>query len=477
MNIIKINLLKFLSAIYFIFSISFINAQNNNNIISERIVDEFTSIEANGFVKIILKQSNEQSLKIDAPSEMQNKINTVVKNKTLHINAESANSDVNIFINCVNPEKITLNGVATLTTENIISANNFKIDLGSASKIKINIETSNLDISLSGAAKAELTGAANNMNLKMSGAAKLDAANFIVTNSIINMSGASTALINCSDKVSGKITGASLLNYINSPTIENIEKSGVATSNKKSSSDTTSIIIGKQKIIIVDNPKSDSTQEKDKKKKAKFNGHWGGVEIGINSYFNPNNNFSFPQHYDFLKLNQSKSVAFNINIWEQNFNLYKNHFGMLTGIGLKFNNYRFNDDIVITSDSAKIFGFTDNESNNIKSKLTVNYLTIPLIFEYQTNNKSKKNSFHIGGGVESSLRIGSHSKLVYKNNGKKKTKNSDGFHLNPFKFDAVARIGWGKINLFGNYSFTRLYLKDEGYELYPFTIGVVILGW
>ena len=130
---------RIFSVILLAFYISFLNAQNNNNIINERIVDEFNSIEVNGNVKIIFKQGEEQSLKVEAPSENQSKINTLIKNKALLINVENANTDVIIYITCVKPEKITLNGIASLTTENIISSDNFSINLSSASKIKINL--------------------------------------------------------------------------------------------------------------------------------------------------------------------------------------------------------------------------------------------------------------------------------------------------------------------------------------------------
>ncbi len=193
---------------------------------------------------------------------------------------------------------------------------------------------------------------------------------------------------------------------------------------------------------------------------------------------NSDNNTGLPTNYEFLEINQSKSWFVNLNFLEQNFNLIKNHFGLVTGLGFQWNNYRFDDDIVIRPDSNIIYGYknTDDVSYN-KSKLLISYLTAPVILEYQTNNKKKSNSFHIGAGVIFGLRIGSHTKRVYKDGDEKqKPKSYDDFHLNPFTVNATARIGWGKIDLFANYSLSQMFKDNEGPEVYPFSIGISFSG-
>jgi len=61
--------------------------------------------------------------------------------------------------------------------------------------------------------------------------------------------------------------------------------------------------------------------------------------------------------------------------------------------------------------------------------------------------------------------------------GHEKLKDHDDFFLNPFRFDATLRIGWGLINLFGTYSVSTLFKKDKGPELYPFSVGLTLAGW
>lgn len=130
--------------------------------------------------------------------------------------------------------------------------------------------------------------------------------------------------------------------------------------------------------------------------------------------------------------------------------------------------------------------------------MVINYLEVPVLLEFQTNRYRKTNSFHITAGMVFGLRIISHTKryvndlnkefllvdlgtgetvLTGRSSGDNKPKKWDDFHLNPFKADATVRIGWGWVNLFGTYSITTLFREDKGPELYPFSVGLTLIGW
>jgi hypothetical protein len=84
--------------------------------------------------------------------------------------------------------------------------------------------------------------------------------------------------------------------------------------------DSVKITFGNHKLIIDDhgNVKFKRTKRK------KFNGHWAGIDIGINGYFNKDYNMSFPKEYEYMDLNMNKSIVVNINVYEQNISLSKN---------------------------------------------------------------------------------------------------------------------------------------------------------
>ncbi len=237
------------------------------------------------------------------------------------------------------------------------------------------------------------------------------------------------------------------------------------------------------------------------KNKKKYNGHWAGIEIGISGYVTPDFNMNFNPAYPYMNMNTARSLTVNFNPFELNVNLYKNHFGFTTGLGIQISNYYFTGNYIMLKDSTALVAYKvqDSQGNfvNLKvNKMVVSYINLPLFFEYQTNPYRRLSSFHISLGVIAGVRIGSYTKQIYTN--KEETyflvddkgnkiaaydlehhvvRDRGAYHLNSFKLDAAFRIGWSHLNLFSTYSLTHMFQKNQGPELYPFTVGITLLGW
>ncbi len=237
------------------------------------------------------------------------------------------------------------------------------------------------------------------------------------------------------------------------------------------------------------------------KNKNKYNGHWAGFELGVSGYVTPDFDMNFNPDYPYMNMNTARSITVNINPFELNLNLYKNKIGFTTGLGFQISNYYFTDNYVMLQDSSTLVAFKveDSQGNPVKlkvNKLVTSYLNLPIFFEYQTNPYRRLSSFHVTLGVIAGVRIGSYTKQVYENEGEAyslvdeqgnkvadyevehhSVQDRGAFHLSPFKLDAAFRVGWSHLNLFSTYSLTQMFQKDQGPELYPFTVGITLLGW
>jgi hypothetical protein len=236
-------------------------------------------------------------------------------------------------------------------------------------------------------------------------------------------------------------------------------------------------------------------------RKDKFNGHWAGIDLGWNGYVNSNFNMVFPPEESYLNLNSARSMTVDINPFELNLNLAKNHFGLTSGLGLTFNNYYFSNSTLLIHDSSTLMAYRMVDQNGVKAdmkvnKLTAVWLTLPVLFEYQTNNRMRLNSFHVTLGVIGGVRLCSYTKQsfysrnttyylqddaantvgsVYVDTHPTVTHNQ--YHMNPFKLDATVRIGWSFLNFFANYTVTPMFMKNQGPELYPWAVGITLIGW
>lgn len=487
------------------------NKGSGNVTKQERPLTGFSEIEAGSAFSIILEQGPTYNVSVETDDNYQEKIETVVNGGRLIISSLGMKNPTAMKIYITTPEisLIEIYGAARLNSTGTLNATGLRLELSGASKADIELNTEILNTEISGAAKANLSGNTVSHNSDVSGAANLNALNLTTLSTNAKISGAGKATINSTNEIIADISGAGSLSYYDNGQLQKLSKPGSFTITPENPSgevagtrdetqtsttngDSTLINIGDVSVEVYDGNATkitigqnelevddDGNVKYKRNKKSRYDGHWGGFELGVNGYVNKDLGFEMPEGYEFLDLRMEKSINVKLNFYEQNFNIISNKLGFTTGLGFEWANYRFDSDVVLLKDGNDLIdNFEANQKNYTKSKLLVNYLNLPLMFEFQTNKHSKKNSFHIGAGLQTGLRIGSHTKNVYQEDGnKKKDKNPGDFHINPFKYDAMVRVGWGKLNLHANYSLNTLFKNNRGPELYPFTVGISLVSW
>ncbi len=240
--------------------------------------------------------------------------------------------------------------------------------------------------------------------------------------------------------------------------------------------DTTRIRVGRRTFDVVDDWNGthvNVTKEyREKKRSGNFNPHWAGIEVGMNilngadySMYNNSNN-------EFFDLIPGKSLTWNFNFAEWAFQNEANNVALVTGLGISFSDYRFDKQITIEKNdvSGRIEPISlDNLNNFKKSKLTMSYLTVPLMLEVKTPMRMGSSKLYLAGGVIGGVHLGSHTKYKYDGH---KEKSRGNFNLSQFKCDLTGRIGFGDICLVVNYGLTPLFKDGKGPELHPMMIGI-----
>jgi hypothetical protein len=209
-----------------------------------------------------------------------------------------------------------------------------------------------------------------------------------------------------------------------------------------------------------------------RRKSARFRGHWSGIEFGFNNYLSSDKSFSMPDNIDYMTLQSSKSTNFNINFTQLSLGLTR-HFGFVTGLGLNWNNYRFDGNNNIQKGPDGIIEELDPGLKLEKSKLATLFLTLPLMLEIQI--PVENNRLHIAAGPIGALKLGSHTKMVFEDG--HTVKSWGDFNLNMLRYGATARVGYGNFQLFGTYYVTPLFQAGKGpagNDLYPFEIGLAL---
>ena len=251
-----------------------------------------------------------------------------------------------------------------------------------------------------------------------------------------------------------------------------------------SQSDTTFFRLGSTKFIVFTD-----TSISVKKHTEKYKGHLAGITLGINSLNIVENNTTLTNtpklqegtilSKSALELDQVRSWEFGMNVMEFNFGLYDNKFGVSTGLGFNFNNYRFKNNYRIYDTENKVVSELDTVYNFRKSKMTVSSIRIPVIFEFQSKKNKKDNRlFYINAGMFASYNMSSHMKYVYdKNNKRIKERNYETFYLNPFQYGVTARIGIGFLEIYAQYNISEMFTNNDDLKVNQFSVGVVLLDF
>jgi hypothetical protein len=118
-----------------------------------------------------------------------------------------------------------LSGASQMELDNLEAADAY-FNLSGASEVTGILNIADGEFDLSGASSLELEGSADDIIIEASGASDVRLSDFTVVNAKVELSGASDAVINASDRLDVDLSGASELKYIGSPRLGNINISG-----------------------------------------------------------------------------------------------------------------------------------------------------------------------------------------------------------------------------------------------------------
>lgn len=500
---------------------AFAQYTGDGNVSSETYeTGKITSIQASGNFQVTVIQSDETGVFVETDQNLFDHIEVKEVNGVLSLSTQHVRSStvLKAIVTTASLQSVDASGASSISSSTSFQGDKISLKASGSGSLDFVVDVDELVTNLSGAAKLTIKGYASHHKATLSGASKMQAGELKTAKTNVKGSGASEAKVWAEDALYLDTSGVAKVTYDKTPASLEKNEEIVSVNQGRSSrnSDTVSVNVGSVKVKVIEN---DSTKiivgnrtivvddhgnvNVRRVKKHRFNGHWAGFELGLNGLLTPDFNMSYPKGQEYLDLRMEKSINVNLNFYEQNIKFNKSGtFGMFSGLGLSWNNYRFSNAVMVTGDSASFQGYFMEGVSVRKSKLTNLYLTLPVFFEVQTKSAKNKEKMHFAAGVVVGWRVRTHTKIYYNdantlfnlrdpetgnllpyslqspaNSNRNIVKDYDSFHMRPFKLDAGIRAGWGIVNLYANYSLTSLFIKDKGPELYPFSVGIALTSW
>ena len=212
-------------------------------------------------------------------------------------------------------------------------------------------------------------------------------------------------------------------------------------------------------------------------KPANVSTNWWILDLGFANYVD---NTSYPAAIssgfvapgigeDQMKARAGKSRSVNIWFFMQRLNMIKHVVNLKYGLGLELNNYHFEDKTIKFNENPTFI--EQGYSGLSKNKFAADYLTVPMMINFNFTPNKRKN-FGVSAGVSAGYLYSARQK-VKKDGDVDKTKSD--FDLRKWKLSYIGEISLGQVKLYGSYAFKSMF--EKGLDLTPYNVGFRFSNW
>jgi citrate lyase gamma subunit len=193
---------------------------NNHVIKKEREAGKFTGLRVSSGIDVYLKQSDNESIEVEADENLHEYILTEIRDGVLHVYTE-----VNIRKAEMKRVYVSMKEISSLKTssagdiigETPIKTEKLELSASSAGDIKLEVNVKELKASISSSGDITLSGEADILNANLSSAGDLNAYGLEVREADVSASSAGDADINVSERLRARSSSAGDVNYRGNP--------------------------------------------------------------------------------------------------------------------------------------------------------------------------------------------------------------------------------------------------------------------
>lgn len=181
------------------------------------------------------------------------------------------------------------------------------------------------------------------------------------------------------------------------------------------------------------------------------------VDLGLSTYTD-NGSYTLSPANAYLERETWKSSNFGFEFFQMGYR-FNNYFKIYMGAGLDWNHMRLKQNITFQKDKPTLSYVTETVDYK-KNRFSSQYLRIPLSFQLRTNDDRKGDKLNFVFGPEVGFLLNGKVKQVSAENGKDKFK--DDYNLNPFRYGAFARLGYGSTGVYVKYYGNDVFAEGQG---------------
>jgi hypothetical protein len=187
-------------------------------------VSDFDRLSFSGIGNIIITQGDTESLKVEAESNVIERLEISSGGKKLKIGFKNnffniiPTKPVNFYLSVKDLREISMSGVGSIKCDNL-ATDDLSIDSSGAGSVDMNLTTTVLEVALSGAGKVNLAGQTQSQSIDISGAGSYSAKEFTSKDCEVSISGLGRAIVNATDTLDVNMSGLGTVEYVGKPAV------------------------------------------------------------------------------------------------------------------------------------------------------------------------------------------------------------------------------------------------------------------
>ncbi|WP_266363716.1 head GIN domain-containing protein [Tellurirhabdus rosea] len=183
----------------------------------------FDRLDMGSNFDITVRQGSSFDIRADGNRRDLDDLDVYVRGGTLYAryrnNLRSRRYETRFTITMPTLRAVDFSGASNAQVGRFTDISSLDVRLSGASKAEVDTDADVLFVDLSGASNLRMRGAGDELRVELSGASTLDSYDFPVRTARVDLSGASTARINVSQRLDAKASGGSSVRFRGTPTV------------------------------------------------------------------------------------------------------------------------------------------------------------------------------------------------------------------------------------------------------------------
>jgi len=193
-----------------------------DNTVQDRHLTGFNAVDASGSFDVYIVQNGTESVRVEAPADIIDKIVTEVEGGVLQIHNKNnsgwnwsgiTHKKVAVYVSVKDINSIGITGSGDVFFKEGIKANSLKIRVSGSGDVFGKVDVKSLEASISGSGDMKLSGRAETSAIRVSGSGDFTAKDLATVNTSVHVSGSGDASVNVSDSLDASVSGSGDVSY------------------------------------------------------------------------------------------------------------------------------------------------------------------------------------------------------------------------------------------------------------------------